>query len=236
VTYDTFILNIRRGETPFYARLRQLAKAAEKVTLPLPRSMHPLLRFLYHLHWFTAATIRSAVSYVYFEPLFRGRCASVGRRFFLRRLPFVVGHATIRIGDDVTFYGQVHVFSGRIFDAPALTLKDGVQIGHNVLFVVNREILVEENVKIASDVRFMDSDAHPKAPAERSADLPPRPESVKPIRVGRDAWIGQNAFIMKGVTIGEAAIVGVNSVVVSDVPPYSIVMGNPARVISRVGR
>ena len=67
--------------------------------------------------------------------------------------------------------------------------------------------------------------------AERIADLPPRLEEIKPVRICRRAWIGQNAFILKGVTIGEGAVVGVNSVVVSDIPPYAVAMGNPARVV-----
>jgi acetyltransferase-like isoleucine patch superfamily enzyme len=77
----------------------------------------------------------------------------------------------------------------------------------------------------------MDSDAHPRDAMERIADLPPRPEEIKPVRICRRAWIGQNAFILKGVTIGEGAVVGVNSVVLADVPPYAVVMGNPARVV-----
>jgi len=77
----------------------------------------------------------------------------------------------------------------------------------------------------------MDTDAHPKDVLERIADLPPRPEEIKPVRICRRAWIGQNAFILKGVTVGEGAVVGVNSVVVSDIPPYCVVMGNPARVV-----
>ena len=106
-----------------------------------------------------------------------------------------------------------------------------MDIGHNVVFVVNKEIVIEEDVNVASGVRFMDTDSHPRDAAERSADCPPRPEEIKPVRVGRYAWIGQNSFILKGVTIGEGAIIGVNSVVVTDIPPYSVAMGNPARVV-----
>jgi len=68
---------------------------------------------------------------------------------------------------------------------------------------------------------------------ERIADLSPRPEEVKPVHIGRYARIGQGSFIMKGVTVGEGAIVGVNSVVVNDIPPYCLAMGNPARVIAK---
>lgn len=148
-------------------------------------------------------------------------------------MPFIIGHAEIRIGDDVNFFGLVDVYSGRIFDHPTLTIGNRVDLGHQVSFVVNKEIVIEDDVNVASCVRFMDSDAHPRDVMERIADLPPRPAEIKPVRICRYSWIGQNSFILKGVTVGEGAIVGVNSVVVADVPAYSVVMGNPARVVMK---
>ena len=228
---ESFILKVKRGETPFYRGLRETARAVRSSTLPLPRLLHPALRLAFLGQQAAFAAMRFLWSYLVREPLFRGRCASVGKRFRLGRMPFVVGHAEIHIGDDVNFFGKVDIFSGRVFDAPQLVIKDRVDIGHNVVFVVNREVVIEEDVNVASGVRFMDSDAHPRDVEERIADLPPRPEEIKPVRICRNAWIGQNAFILKGVTIGEGAIVGVNSVVLTDVPPYSVAMGNPARVV-----
>jgi len=225
------ILKIKRGDTPFYGRLRSLAKTLLSSTLPLPRFIHPVLLLFFHIHSSSARALRWLVSYFYLEPLFRGRCVSVGRRFRLSRLPYVVGHARIHIGDDVNFFGKVDIFSGSIFDAPVLILKNGVDIGHNVVFVVNKEIVLEEDVNVASGVRFMDSDSHPRDTMERVCDLPPRPDEIKPVKICRYAWIGQNSFILKGVTVGEGAVVGVNSVVVTDIPAYSVAMGNPARVV-----
>jgi acetyltransferase-like isoleucine patch superfamily enzyme len=226
-----FLLKIRRGETPFYRLLRDTFRTVRSSTLPLPRILHPVLRLLF---MFQQAFFRSsAFLFTYFirEPLFRGRCESVGKRFHLGRMPFVVGHAKIFVGDDVNFFGKVDVFTGRMLEEPKLILKDRVDIGHNVVFVVNKEIIIEEDVNVASGVRFMDSDAHPRDTMERIADMAPRIEEIKPVRIGRRSWIGQNSFILKGVTIGEGAIIGVNSVVVTDIPPYCVAMGNPARVV-----
>jgi acetyltransferase-like isoleucine patch superfamily enzyme len=57
----------------------------------------------------------------------------------------------------------------------------------------------------------------------------------KPVIIGNKVWIGFNAIILKGVTIGEGAIVGAGSVVTKDVPAFTIVAGNPARVIRKIG-
>jgi acetyltransferase-like isoleucine patch superfamily enzyme len=175
--------------------------------------------------------IRWCLAFFIFEPLFRGRCESVGKRFRCSRLPFVVGQAKIYIGNNVNIFGCIDIFSGSQMDEPRLVLHDRVDIGHNVIFMVNKEIVLEEDVNVASGVRFMDSDAHPRDTAARIADLPVTPDEIKPIRIKRRAWIGHNVFIMKGVTVGEGAIIGVNSVVVNDIPDYSVAIGNPARVI-----
>jgi virginiamycin A acetyltransferase len=69
--------------------------------------------------------------------------------------------------------------------------------------------------------------------AERTMDLvlgaPSRGDTV----VGNDVWIGYEALILPGVRIGDGAVVAAASVVASDVPPYAIVAGNPARVVRR---
>ena len=59
---------------------------------------------------------------------------------------------------------------------------------------------------------------------------------VKKIKICNKAWIGFNSIILKGITIGEAAVVSAGSVVTRDVPPYTIVGGNPARIIKKIER
>jgi acetyltransferase-like isoleucine patch superfamily enzyme len=58
--------------------------------------------------------------------------------------------------------------------------------------------------------------------------------AARPIHIGRAAWIGFDSCVLPGVTIGEGAVVGARSVVTSDVEPFTIVAGNPARVIRRL--
>jgi acetyltransferase-like isoleucine patch superfamily enzyme len=54
------------------------------------------------------------------------------------------------------------------------------------------------------------------------------------VRIGRAAWIGFDACVLPGVTIGEGAVVGARSVVTADVEPFTIVAGNPARLVRRL--
>jgi acetyltransferase-like isoleucine patch superfamily enzyme len=228
---DTIILKVKRGNTPIFRFLQGVAKMAMTSRLPLPRGIQPLLRGLFGLHQASVSLLRRTAMYFYGEPLFRGRCEAVGKRLTLCRLPYIASHAKIYIGDDVKIFGKIDIFSGRSLDNPRLIIQNRVDIGHNVSFVVSREIVIEDDVLIASGARFMDTDGHPKDLAERIADLPPRSEEIKPVRVCRSAWICQNAFILKGVTIGEGAVIAVNSVVLTDIPPYSLAAGNPARVV-----
>lgn len=55
--------------------------------------------------------------------------------------------------------------------------------------------------------------------------------SKGPVKIGNDVWIGEGALILSGVTIGDGAVIGARTVVRGDVPPYSIVLGNPAKVV-----
>jgi acetyltransferase-like isoleucine patch superfamily enzyme len=229
------LLKIRRGETPFYRRLKLVAATVQSSALPVPHFLRPVLRLVYHTLHGAAVASRWSLAVFFCTPLFTARCECVGKRLRVARLPFVVGHARIRIGSNVFFCGKTSIHSGRIFDDPTLMIGDRVVIGHGVVFMVNKEIVLEDDVMIAGGCSLADSDAHPRDPERRSKGLPPAKEEVKPIRIRRSAWISGGAQIRKGVTVGEGAIVGVNSVVLTDVPAHCIVMGNPARVVGFAG-
>ena len=127
--------------------------------------------------------------------------------------------------------------SGRFLENPKLVIKDRAQLGWNVRLTVNREIVIEEGVIVASDCRISDSDGHPREADLRGQNAPLNPKDIRPVRICQNAWIGNGTHIMKGVTIGEGAIIGANSVVITDIPPFALALGNPAEVFFRnVGR
>lgn len=234
---ESFVLRIKRRETPFFRVLYMLGKSLSSASLPLPRFFYPMLRILYSGHLGAISLFNWMAAFFYYEPLFRGRCESVGKRFSVVKMPFVKGHTKIYIGDDVRIWGKVDIFSGRTFDDPKLILRNRISIGHGSNFHVNKEVLIEDDVFIAGGVSIRDTDAHPRNVTDRIAGLPPGPEEIRPIRICKNVWIGNHSCILKGVTIGEGAIVGAGSVVMTDVPAHSVAMGNPARVVMKnVGR
>jgi acetyltransferase-like isoleucine patch superfamily enzyme len=226
-----FLLKIRRSETPFYVHLKRIVTWVLYPELPVPRPMLALVRGAYHLHWIIWRAFRWIVSVFYAAPLFRGRCASMGKHCRVFILPHVVGHTRIHIGNDVQINGQIGISSGRVHDDPVLIIKDRVVIGHQVLFSVNQEIVIDEDVYIAGGCRISDNDGHPRDMKERLSGMPPPRDDIKPVRICRGAWLGEGCYIRKGVTIGEGAIIGSGSVILKDVPPYAIAMGNVARVV-----
>jgi acetyltransferase-like isoleucine patch superfamily enzyme len=228
---DSLILKVKRADTPLLRTARALARMVRRPQAPiLPRALKPVLRTLYELHYLTIQTARLLVTVLYRHPLFQGRCASFGKNVSIDGLPFVNGHAEIHIGDNVYLGGRLDIHSGRFIDQPRLVIKDNAELGWNVRITVNREVVIEEHARISFDCRISDSDGHPREADLRRQNAPVDPKDIRAVRICRDAWIGNGSHIMKGVTIGEGAIVGANSVVITDVPPYSLVLGNPAEV------
>ena len=112
-------------------------------------------------------------------------------------------------GKNIKIGKDVFVNSGCCFqDQGGVTLGDGCLVGHNVVFAT------------------LDHDKRPG----RRGDM-----TAAPIVVGKDVWIGAHATILKGVTIGDGAIVAAGAVVTRDVPPNTIAAGVPARVVKTIG-
>jgi acetyltransferase-like isoleucine patch superfamily enzyme len=146
----------------------------------------------------------------------------------------------------VTIGAATTVYLGSMFDLGA---GGRVNIGKYALingawFICDSTITIGDHALISWNVVFMDNYRVPIDITSRRARLRELPFSQsrriadcydpRPITVGRNVWIGFDCCILPGVTIGDGAIVGARSVVTGDVPPYTVVAGNPARVIREI--
>jgi acetyltransferase-like isoleucine patch superfamily enzyme len=120
-----------------------------------------------------------------------------------------------------------------------VSIADNVLVGNETIVAAAQSIVVEQDVLISYRCIITDADNHSLRYSERKGDLQAwfhnrhdwSRVKIAPVRICRGAWIGAASIIMKGVTVGEGAIVGMGSVVTKDVAPYTIVAGNPARVV-----
>lgn len=128
--------------------------------------------------------------------------------------------------------------SGKVFHVqPTFRCDYGVHIHVGENFYANYdcilldvcEIHIGKNCMLAPRVCIFTA-AHPLDPAERASGY----EFGRPVTIGDDVWIGGAAVVLPGVTIGDGAVVAAGSVVTKDVPPRTVVGGNPARVLKTI--
>lgn len=131
----------------------------------------------------------------------------------------IMDHGTLEID------GKMGIFTGcsvKICSGATLSLGSGY-INNGARITVYDKITIGSGVAISENVTFRDSDSHKIIGSTRSVS--------SPISVGNGVWIGMNVTVLKGVSIGDGAVIAANSLVNRDVPPNALAAGVPARVI-----
>jgi acetyltransferase-like isoleucine patch superfamily enzyme len=146
----------------------------------------------------------------------------------------------VKLGKNVKIYHFVNLYGCDIGDNTKIgcfvEIQKNSQIGKNCKIsshtFICEGVTIEDNVFIGHGVMFT-NDTYPRATTETGGLQSEADWKVEPTFVRKGASIGSNCTILCNVTIGENAIVGAGSVVTKDVPPNTIVAGNPARVLRR---
>jgi acetyltransferase-like isoleucine patch superfamily enzyme len=139
-------------------------------------------------------------------------------------------------------------YFGTVFDVgPNGTVQIGqFTLVHSAWFMCDRRIEIGDYTLISWNVVLLDSYRASADVAVRRQDLLSLPDreprspqfdaETRPILIGSKVWIGFDVCILPGVHIGDGCIIGARSVVMSDIPAYSVAAGNPARVVRRIER
>lgn len=177
--------------------------------------------------WYVPALLRAA------GVRYGARCRFVG-------VPVVRRHAEaqIHLGDGVGLYSR---WNANVITLcrpctlaackPGAQIRVGAQAAMSGATIVSyASVTIGERTLLGADVFVADTDFHPLLP-ELRAQHPTNEAGVKPIVIGNDVFVGARSMILKGVTIGDGAVIGANAVVTRNVEPRTIVAGNPARAV-----
>ncbi|MCX7308787.1 MAG: acyltransferase, partial [Afipia sp.] len=143
----------------------------------------------------------------------------------------------VRVGSKTLFMGEINIVSA----GGKVHIGDWCYVGPGAKLWAMELIEIGNRVFLSHGVQVFDNNSHSLSADERhqrykelmTAGRHLQRETVahRPVRIEDDVSVGFNCAIMKGVTIGRGAVVGAGSVISHDVAPYSVVVGNPARVV-----
>lgn len=146
------------------------------------------------------------------------------------------GRDALQVGDYSRIHGQLWVF-----DDGSISVGHHSFVGLGSRLWSSKRIHIGNYVLISHLVDIHDGNSHSldwrerraeiNARLERGDDSPPTNANSAPVIIEDDVWIGFKSTILKGVTIGRGAVVAAGSVVTKDVPPFTLVAGNPAKVV-----
>lgn len=122
------------------------------------------------------------------------------------------------VGDGVALRSH----SGRVTVGAKAILGGGTTVNAYL------DVTIGDGALIADDVHITDFDHRTE-----SVEVPIKDQGIvtAPVRIGPDVWIGRGATVLRGVDVGRGSVIGAHAVVTRDVPPYSVVVGAPARVV-----
>lgn len=111
-----------------------------------------------------------------------------------------------------------------------LFLGKNVYINTNCTILDSAKVTIGDYTMIGPNVQIC-TPGHPIKPDERNGE---KCEFAKPINIGANCWLGAGVIILPNITIGEGSVIGAGSIVTKDIPPHSVAVGNPCKVIKSV--
>lgn len=166
----------------------------------------------------------------FFSLLYKSKMGSLGANSHVNLPTWIKGHQSIYIGRNVQIwrFSRITAINARPGER-RITISDDCVIHPSIHISAVSSVYIGRSVLIAANCYITDHDhlwQRTDIPAIMNAHL-----IAEETRIGDKVWIGEKVVILKGVTIGENSVIGSGSVVTKSIPPFSVAVGNPARVI-----
>lgn len=162
----------------------------------------------------------------------RFKFASIGKKSYFLKPIFISGAKYISMGNDVGVWHHARIelideWNNQQF-SPKLEIGNHVNIGQDLHLTCAESIIIEQNVVCSARVTITDISHVTK---DKTIAVLDQGIVTNPVRICKGAFVGINATILPGVTIGKHAIIGANSVVTCDIPDFATAVGAPAKVV-----
>jgi acetyltransferase-like isoleucine patch superfamily enzyme len=233
VRIDDFLQKVRKAETPFYRRMKTIAKGIVQFEAPCIKPWHSLL---YRERELRLTLWRSLWRAFYYQPMFRTRCRSCGDNLHLfntgQGMPLIIGNLNIEIGNNVKIYDRIALAGLTIGENPTLRIGDNTEIPYNSSIFVANEITIGSNCIIGCTL-LADNNGHRFDYKTRMKE-PIEIENTGRVIFGDYVWAAHSCMVFGNVRIGTGAVIAARAIVTRDVPPFCIVVGNPARIIRKL--
>ncbi len=157
----------------------------------------------------------------------RGAKISVGSKpTFWRGRPTIAVYGKLTVGNDWRIFGRPYPARITVERGAEIRTGDNFGLNYGVEIYAAKSITMGDNTMIGDMATIYDTDFH-------SIDEGSEPR-VAAVTIGDNVWLGRAAMVLPGVTIGDHSIIAAGAVVTKDVPPRSVVAGNPARVVREI--
>ncbi len=167
--------------------------------------------------------------YLKTQTVYKFRFNSIGKRSLILKPVQLDSVKTVSLADDVYVAEGGWIMGGTGADI-TLKINKGTTIGHYSHIIATHSVTIEENVLIADKV-FISDCTHSYDDISKPVISQPV-KALNPVFIGEGSWLGENVCVC-GAKVGKHCIIGANSVVVSDIPDYSVAVGSPARVVKK---
>jgi acetyltransferase-like isoleucine patch superfamily enzyme len=152
-----------------------------------------------------------------------------GTNVRMYKRPFLRIKGRLILGDRVNFHAGPIGADLTVDEQAVLTIGSDSFVNYGVILNATKRIEIGKRCYFGYYATVMDCHMHGLAPEDRSI----RPDA-QPVVIEDDVWVATRAMIMPGVRIGRGSVIGAGSIVTKDVPPMSLVLGAPARVVGSV--
>jgi acetyltransferase-like isoleucine patch superfamily enzyme len=157
------------------------------------------------------------------------RANKVGERVRLWGKAMIINHGTFTIGQRTRLIGTLTPLEFVIKPGAQLTIGERVFINYGTSIGVFESVRIGSDCNIGSYVMILDNNLHKLDPQQR-LELPPS----APVVLEDNVWLGSRVIVLPGVSIGAHSVVGAGSIVTRDIPPRSVAVGVPAKIVRQL--